>query len=431
MADIFAQLLDNPSLRRVFTALERDGDEARLVGGCVRNAVLGEPVGDLDLATQALPEVVVERAQAAGIKAVPTGLEHGTVTLVADGVPYEVTTLRRDVETDGRHAVVAFSRDFAEDAGRRDFTMNALYVDSQGVLHDPLGGLADLEARRVRFIGDAGERIREDYLRVLRYFRFYGWYGRGAPDRDAIKAIVGNRSGLSGLSAERVWSELKKLLAAPQAARSLLWMRQTGVYQIVLPESGDMDLYARFSRLEEALDLAVDPLLRLLALLPLAHAQEDRVSALAKRLKLSGAEADRLKSAQASLQAIEATNLEAKGLENKGLEALLGDDKALRVLLYRQGEKGVADALVLAASASLETDPELALPGDLITRLGSALALAGDWKKPALPVSGKDMLAHGVAAGPQVGAALQVMEAAWIASDFTLERDALLGVLKN
>lgn len=421
MADIFSKLLDNASLRRVFEALERDGDEVRLVGGCVRNAVLGEPVGDLDLATQALPEVVVERAKAAGIKAVPTGLEHGTVTLVCDGVPFEVTTLRRDVETDGRHAVVAFSREFAEDAARRDFTMNALYVDSKGVLHDPLDGLADLEARRVRFIGDAGDRIREDYLRVLRYFRFYGWYGRGAPDRDAVKAIVGNRSGLSELSVERVWSELKKILAAPQVARSLLWMRQSGVYQIVLPESGDMDLYARFGRLEAELDLAVDPLLRLLALLPLAHAEEDRVTALAKRLKLSGAETDRLKAAQTTLEAI----------ADQGLSTLLGDEKALRVVLYQHGAQGVADSMMLAASTSLDANPELDLPGDLVAQLGAALSFASRWDKPVLPVSGKDMLAHGVEAGPQVGAALQVMEAAWVASDFTLGRDALLEALKN
>lgn len=421
MADIFSELLDNAPLRRVFAALERDGDEVRLVGGCVRNAVLGEPVGDLDLATQALPETVMERAQAAGIKAIPTGLEHGTVTLVADGTPFEVTTLRRDIETDGRHAVVAFSRDFAEDAARRDFTMNALYVDSKGVLHDPLDGLADLEARRVRFIGDAGERIREDYLRVLRYFRFYGWYGRGAPDRDAVKAIVGNRSGLSDLSAERVWSELKKLLAAPQAARSLLWMRQTGVYQIVLPESGDMDLYARFGRLEAELALPADPLLRLLALLPFAHSEENRVAAFATRLKLSGSESDRLKAAQTVYGAVGEADL----------ASVLDDDKALRVLLYQHGAQGVADSVVLAAAMSLDVNPELDLPGDLVAKLRKALSLARGWEMPVLPVSGRDLLARGVAAGPQVGAALQVMEAAWVASDFTLGRDALLAVMKS
>lgn len=425
MGDIFSKLLEDSSLRRVLDAVERDGDEVRLVGGCVRNAVLGEPVGDLDLATQALPQVVVERAQAAGLKAIPTGLEHGTVTVVADHVPFEVTTLRRDVETDGRHAVVAFSRDFAEDAARRDFTMNALYVDSKGVLHDPLDGLADLEARRVRFIGDAGERIREDYLRVLRYFRFYGWYGRGAPDRDAVKAIVSNRSGLSELSVERVWSELKKLLSAPQAARSLLWMRQTGVYQIVLPESGDMDLYARFGRLEAELDLAIDPLLRLLALLPFDHVRENRVVALAKRLKLSGAETDRLTIAQRTYKAVVQDGLQT------GLDALLGDDKALRVALYQHGSQGVADSLVLATATSLDVNPELDLPGNLIAKLRAALSLANTWQKPVLPVSGKDMLAGGVQAGPQVGAALRVMEGAWVASDFTLDRDALLDVLKT
>lgn len=421
MADIFSKLLEDPSLQRVFAALEQDGDEARLVGGCVRNAVLGEPVGDLDLATQALPQTVVERAQAAGLKAIPTGLEHGTVTLVVNKTPFEVTTLRRDVETDGRHAVVAFSRDFAEDAARRDFTMNALYVDSKGVLHDPLDGLADLEARRVRFIGDAGQRIAEDYLRVLRYFRFYGWYGRGAPDRDAIKAIVGNRAGLSDLSVERVWSELKKLLAAPQAARSLLWMRQTGVYQIVLPESGDMDLYARFGRLESALELDVDPLLRLLALLPLAHSEEDRVAALAKRLKLSGAETDRLKAAQTAFGAI----------DEAGFTSLLNDEKALRVALYQHSAQAMADALVLSLAVDLDPNPEIDLPSERVVRLQAALDLSKNWQKPVLPVSGKDMLNHGVEAGPQVGAALQVMEAAWVASDFTMDRDALLAVFKH
>eukprot|EP00752_Nemacystus_decipiens_P019487 g17543.t1 len=410
-----------PVVARVFAALERDGDEVRLVGGCVRNLVLGEPAGDLDLATQAEPETVMRRAEEAGLKAIPTGIEHGTVTVVADHIPFEVTTLRRDVETDGRRAVVAFSRDFAEDAARRDFTMNALYVDSNGVLHDPLGGLDDLEARRVRFIGDAGERIREDYLRVLRYFRFYGWYGRGAPDRDAVKAIVTNKSGLSDLSAERVWSELKKLLAAPQAARSLLWMRQTGVYQIVLPESGDMDLYARFGRLEDALELDADPMLRLLALLPLNRAGGNRVKALVKRLKLSGAEAERLHAAQSAVVAV----------GEEGLENLLKDEKALRQMLYRYGVQAMQDALVQCAAMHLDADPELDLPDPIVSGLRAALALADLWEKPALPVSGKDMLAHGIEPGPQVGAALQVMEGAWVASDFSLDRDALLDVLKN
>lgn len=415
MSEPLRDLLNAPGVAAVFDAIVKDGDEAWLVGGCVRNALLGEAPSDIDVATQAEPETVMVRAEEAGLKAVPTGVEHGTVTLVVDHTPIEVTTLRRDVETDGRRAVVAFSRDLAEDAARRDFTMNALYVDQNAALHDPVDGLTDLEARRVRFIGDAATRIREDYLRTLRYFRFYGFYGHGAPDRDAIKAIVANKAGLASLSAERVWAELKKILLAPHVTRSLLWMRQTGVYQAVLPESGDMDGFARFMRLEEATGVHPDPLLRLMALLP-AQASE-RVKALATRLKFSGAERDRLMAAMETDAALDSL--------------ILSEPKPLRTALYQHGERAIRDVLILQAARALDADPEQNLPegeADRVTRMWN---LADTWTKPSLPVSGKDLMARGIPSGPQLGTALKVMEGAWVASDFSMTREELLAVLKT
>ncbi|MGD1888634.1 MAG: CCA tRNA nucleotidyltransferase [Cohaesibacteraceae bacterium] len=418
MNDPLTGLLQSPGVARLFDVLETDGDQLWLVGGCVRNALLSEPHGDLDFATQAEPKTVMERADAAGLKAVPTGIDHGTITVIVDHVPFEVTTLRRDVETDGRRAVVAFSRDLAEDAARRDFTMNALYVDRQAQLHDPREGLADLEARRVRFIGDAGERLREDYLRALRFFRFYGWYGHGAPDREAVRAIVANKNGLEGLSAERVWSELKKLLAAPNVTRALLWMRQTGVYQIVLPESGDMDGFARFMRLEESARIAPDPLLRLLALLPLRRPDAETVLAgLASRLKLSGAERDRL--------------MDAANLYHTLDLASLGDAKARRAVLYQHEPSAVLDAALVLASHGLDADPESAMPSDVVDRLVALREDASAWKKPSLPISGQDLIDRGIPTGPQGGEALKMMEGAWVASDFSLSREDLLAVLKT
>ena len=415
MSDALRNLLASPGLAKVFETLCVDGDDAWLVGGCVRNTLLGEPASDLDIATQGLPGQVMARASAAGLKAVPTGIDHGTVTLIVDGMPFEVTSLRKDIETDGRRAVVAFTRDLADDAARRDFTMNALYVDRQGILHDPIGGRDDLEARRVRFIGDADARIREDYLRTLRYFRFYGWYGKGSPDRDAIRAIVANKAGLSGLSAERVWSELLKILASPQVTRSLLWMRQTGVYQIILPESPDMDGFARFMRVEDAAGIHPDPLLRLMALLPLGNIA--RADALAGRLKLSGVERERLAETQATCAELDTTRLD--------------DQKALRAALYHHGERAVRDALALQHAAVADLDPEASLPEGMGQKVAGGWNLADTWQKPKLPVTGADLLARGIAAGPQLGAALKVMEGAWVGSDFTLGREDLLAVLKS
>ncbi|EHS53925.1 Polynucleotide adenylyltransferase region [Rhizobium sp. PDO1-076] len=229
-----------PALGRLFALLNADGGEVRVAGGAVRNGLLGLPVSDIDLATTLQPEEVIARAKAAGIKAVPTGIEHGTVTLVLDGKGYEVTTLRRDVETDGRRAQVAFGADWQEDAERRDLTINGLYAGQDGQVIDLVGGLADIETRTVRFIGDAEQRIAEDYLRVLRFFRFFAYYGHGRPDAAGLKACARAREKLKTLSAERVWSEMKKLLSARDPGRALLWMRQSGVLGEILPENGKM-----------------------------------------------------------------------------------------------------------------------------------------------------------------------------------------------
>ena len=231
MKQISAAWVSDPATQRVCAALTEGGAQALFVGGCVRNALLDTPVSDIDIATDALPNRVVELAQAADLKAIPTGIDHGTVTVVCDHIPHEITTFRRDVETDGRRAVVAFSDKVEEDAARRDFTMNAIYARPDGTVLDPLLGLPDLEARRVRFIGTAQNRIREDYLRSLRYFRFHAWYGdaQAGFDADALAAIAGNLDGLSTLSRERVGAELLKLLAAPDPAPSVAAMRSTGV----------------------------------------------------------------------------------------------------------------------------------------------------------------------------------------------------------
>ncbi|MEL6744920.1 MAG: CCA tRNA nucleotidyltransferase, partial [Pseudomonadota bacterium] len=225
------------SVQKVLALLSSDGGEARVNGGAVRNALLNEPVGDIDIATTLEPSEVVKRAKAAKIKSVPTGIDHGTVTLVIDADAFEVTTLRSDVETDGRHAVVRFGTDWTQDAQRRDLTMNALYCAADGTVFDPLSGYDDVMNRRVRFIGDALDRIREDRLRILRFFRFFAWYGAFRPDADGLRACVREKNGLRNLSAERIWQELSKLLAAPDPSRALLWMRQTGVLSVVLEES--------------------------------------------------------------------------------------------------------------------------------------------------------------------------------------------------
>src|SRR5262245_32610499 len=261
-----AEWLREAPLRGILTALERDGEEARVVGGAVRNALLGEPHGDIDIATTALPHEVMRRVATAGFKAVPTGIEHGTVTVIAASQPYEVTTLREDVETFGRHAKVAFGRDWRRDAERRDFTINALFASRDGTIHDYVGGLADIAARRVRFIGDPAQRIAEDYLRILRFFRFHAAYGEGAPDPEGVAACIDGRAGLDRLSRDRIRMEVLKLLVARHAVPALAVMTEAGLLEQVLGGVPLLASFANMIKLEAVLALSPDAVRRLGAL---------------------------------------------------------------------------------------------------------------------------------------------------------------------
>ncbi|WP_378949397.1 CCA tRNA nucleotidyltransferase [Mesorhizobium sp. ANAO-SY3R2] len=402
-----ASWLDDPQLQALLAALNADGEEARIAGGAVRNALLGQPVADVDVATTNLPDETVRRAEAAGFKTVPTGAEHGTITVIAGGRPFEVTTLRADVETDGRRAKVAFGRDWKADAERRDFTINALYARADGTVIDLVGGLADLESRTLRFIGDAEARIREDYLRILRFFRFFAWYGSGRPDAEGLKACARLKDGLARLSAERIWSELKKLLAAPDPSRALLWMRQAGVLTAVLPESEKwgIDAIHALVRAEADLGWDVDPLLRLAAIVPPDAA---RMKTFGERLRLSNAEMDRLVQWAATAKV--------------GPTVTEGE---LAKRLYRGNQQGFVDRLRLdlasARGRAQQDDKALIEAGGYFRLLNSA----GKWQKPLFPLRGGDLSPLGVE-GARLGALLKSLESEWVDSGFSWERDALL-----
>lgn len=398
----------NPALGRIFAVFNQDGEEIRVVGGAVRNALMGLPVSDIDLATTWTPDEVMARAKVEGIRAAPTGIDHGTVTLVIDGQGFEITTLRHDAETDGRRAKVNFGRDWQVDAERRDFTINALYANQKGEIVDLIGGMEDIESRTVRFIGEADARVAEDYLRVLRYFRFYAGYGEGRPDAAALKACTRARDKLSNLSAERIWKELKLLLAARDPGRALLWMRQTGVLTAVLPETEKwgIDSIPGLIATETALDWEVDPMLRLMSIVP---PDGERMKALAARLKMSRAETERL-SAWAAAPAIKPT------------AAITVLDR----LLYRQGVEPVCDRIrlsIVSARARVETDTTAMTEAAGFTR---HLAHARGWTRPVFPVSGADLIAAGVKPGPEMGARLNALEDRWVESNFALSKHALL-----
>lgn len=397
-----APWLRSAATRRVFDVLEARGFGVRAVGGTIRNTLLAIPVSDVDLATTAAPEQVMEAAVAAGLKAIPTGVEHGTVTIVANGVPYEVTTLRRDVATDGRRATVAFTDDWAEDARRRDFTINALYADRDGVLYDPVGGLADIVARRVRFIGDARQRIREDYLRILRFFRFSAQFAGGSLDAQGLAATIEERDGLARLSAERIRSELLRLIAAPAAASVVERMSELGFLDRILGGTSDAHGLRRVIEIEPLLQSVVDgggyPD-RILRFAALAVMQADDVARLQERLRLSNAEVKRLNAAQ------------------KAAAALAGGDggTSIKQAVYRFGNEATIDGLVLLFARSSERAIDPALE--------SAIALAAGWKAPALPISGGDIIARGVAPGPRVSAVIESFERWWIANDYPCDAE--------
>jgi poly(A) polymerase len=382
---------------RVLKLLNSDGEEARVVGGAVRNALLDLPIGDVDIATTALPEEVIRRAKAAGIKSVPTGIEHGTVTLVIDAHPFEVTTLREDTETFGRRAKVAFGRDWVRDAERRDFTINGLSVDAEGLVHDYVGGLEDIAARRVRFIGEPAKRIAEDYLRILRFFRIHAAYGVGEVDRAGYLACISGRSGLASLSSERIRVEILKLMVATGAPGAVNAMVEGG---LLLPIFGGVAYTGPFvalASIESALGLVPNPIRRLGALSVAVTEDARRV---ASRLRL--------------------TNTETKMLDSMGHRwwRLAGmDEVRARRRLYRLGEERYRDRLLLAWARS----------GDAADAASwrELASLPARWTAPKFPLKAADFIARGMSQGPELGQALALAEDAWLAAEFPLDQSSL------
>ncbi len=399
--------LTHPSTVKVMTALSAAGGEdcARFVGGCVRNALLRKPVSDIDIATTLTPDQVTSALRAAGLKAIPTGVEHGTVTAIADSKPFEITTLRRDFETDGRRAVVAFTTDWAEDAARRDFRINALYADQSGTVFDPTGGgLTDLEARAIVFVGDAETRIREDALRILRFFRFLAWYGRGEPDAVAIEACGKLRDLVATLSAERVAKEMLTLLGAEDPRTAVRLMAATGVLGVVLPEAAHLDRFERLVTIETEQLFTEDALLRLASMLPDEPA---RGAALAERLRLSNAQKTRLSVALGT---------------DPPLVSWMSP-RQVRQIVYRLGPEAFCDRITLAWAGAERQGAAM--------QWRALLPLARGWTAPTLPLSGEEVAAAGVPKGPMVGAVLREVEAWWVDSDFTLDKLSIIERLKS
>ncbi|MBW7971668.1 CCA tRNA nucleotidyltransferase [Bradyrhizobium sp. BR 10289] len=385
---------------RVLQLLGTDGEEARVVGGAVRNALLDLVPGDIDIATTARPEEVMRRAKAAGIKSVPTGIDHGTITLVIDSHPYEVTTLREDTETFGRKAKVAFGRDWVKDAERRDFTMNGLSVDARGVVYDYVGGIADAKARRVRFIGDPDQRIAEDYLRILRFFRIHAAFGAGAPDRDGTLACIRGRAGLASLSAERVRMEMLKLLVAEGASAAASVMAEGGLLQALIGGVAYTGPLQMMIAIEHELGLTASPTRRLAAL---TVAVTEDAKRLASRLRLS--------------------NAEAKALDSMGhrwWRFATKDEASARRLLYRLGPERYHDRVLLGWARAAS---------DVHSSHWRALAeLPQRWTAPKFPLKAADFIARGMAEGPALGHVLTLAEDAWLAADFPLEEAALAAI---
>ena len=392
-----ASLLFSGASGRVLALLNADDEEARVTGGAVRNALLGLPVSDIDIATTAVPDEVMRRAHAAGIKCVPTGIAYGTVTLVIEGQPIEVTTLREDIETFGRKATVAFGRDWQRDAMRRDFTINGLSVDADGVIHDDVGGLADIDARRVRFIGDPAKRIEEDFLRILRFFRFHAAYGKDELDRDGLLACIKGRAGLVTLSAERIRKEMLKLLVADRALDVIVAMEDAGLIAAVTGGVAYRGPLGAMIAIEAALGVPADGVRRLGALTVAISEDAKRLS---ERLRLSNAEAKRLDA------------MGHRWWRMTGMD----DAKSMR-LLYRLGADTYRDRLMLAWARSGEP-PQSA-------RWHHLASLPERWSPPAFPLRSSDFLARGVASGPLLGQALGLAEDAWLAQGFPLEAPAL------
>jgi poly(A) polymerase len=398
--------LDAPWLREsplsdILAVLDGGGEEARVVGGAVRNTLIGDPPGDIDIATTALPAEVAKRIEAAGFRAVPTGVEHGTLTVVAAGQPFEITTLREDVETFGRRAKVAFGRDWKRDAERRDFTMNALSASREGKLYDYVGGLPDLAARRVRFIGNAASRIAEDYLRILRFFRFHAAYGKGAPDAEGLAACIAGRGGLEQLSRERVRMELFKLLVARHVVGALAVMTEAGLLDQVLGGVPLLASFANIIKLEAQAGLPADPVRRLGALGVWVVEDGTRLRA---RLRVANVEYERLASMADRWWCISS----------------IWDEQRARVLLYRLGRERFIDRVLLAWARSPQGTAD-----ESWHRLAT---LPQRWSVPAFPLRAADFLKRGLPKGPRLGAALAAAEEAWTAAGFPLDAVSLSAI---
>ena len=386
------------------TIMEALGASARFVGGSVRNELMGEPVSDIDIAISQTPERVQALLEAKGIKVVPTGIKHGTITAVMASHHYEITTLRVDVKTDGRRAEVAFTQDWVEDAKRRDFTINALYADADGTVHDPLGtGFEDIKLRRVRFIGDANARIAEDYLRVLRFFRFHAWYGKGEPDADGLKACAKARDGLRQLSGERVHDELLKIAAADEADSAFRHMAAAGILCVVLPEASRLDRFENLVEIERDQLFTCDPVLRVASTLDL---DKQGVEALAVRLRLSNQERARI------------TNM----LTDQTKIVAYLSIREVRKALYLIGAQCFRDRVMLGWAADRK--------GHNTFQWRAMLAMADSWQKPVFPLTGQMVMQAGVPEGPEIGRVSREVEEWWIDADFTDDEFSIIERLK-
>lgn len=386
-------------VRRLTSALTAKGQTVRFVGGCIRDTMLGREVRDIDLATPDEPEAVMALLGGSGITALPTGLKYGTITAVIDRDCFEVTTLRRDVETFGRHARVEFTGDWLADAERRDFTINALYCDPDGTLHDPTGGIEDLEAGRIRFVGDAEARIHEDYLRTLRYFRFHAWYGLTPPEPGLLAVCARLAPNIAVLSGERVASELLRLLQASRPAPIIALMAQHGVLEAIAPQLGDTERLALLCQIEDEV-ADPDPHRRLSTLI---IGEADAALSVSERLRLSQMQKRRLE-----------TNVRSCDLVSAGM-----NERALRVALYRLGSQVVVDLLLLTLADRDHLERDL----QHVQRL---LAYAAAWRTPVLPINGDDLQAIGMGEGVGLGNALRDLERWWVDQDFSPDRAALL-----
>lgn len=393
--------LRTADVSRLFEALGAPGVDARIVGGAVRNAVMELPVGEIDAGTPETPDQVTMRLEKAGLRAIPTGIAHGTVTVLVGARSFEITSLRRDTACDGRHAAVEFTTSWEEDARRRDFTFNAMSLRQDGTLFDYFGGAADAEAGRVRFVGDAHDRIREDYLRILRLFRFFAWYGRGAIERAALAACRAHARDLARLSAERVQSELVKILAAPAPAAVLSAMRECEVLSVVLPEARAFARLAALARAESAVGARTDWRRRLAALIGPGDAAE-----VAARLKFSAADRVRL----------------AHLLAPEPLVDFATPAPQLRRAIYRSGADLVYERLLLAWADARAPDD---------ARWRAQFEIVAAWRPRALPVSGADVIAMGIPESPRIGELLGAVEAWWLARDFVPSREETLGELRR